>query len=251
MRTAATAIRPERRSESRAQTRRRLLAVGRRAFARKGHAATNLRDDILIPAGVSVGSFYHQFRDKTDLFLEILRQHSETFRAMMHATHTPAAAGAPIELARQSFATVFRVAEENDDLFRIMARERESHDARVRGYLRENYRQWIAGLAADYHRMGLIDANDTASAELAAEMISALTAGTILTYLDHPAEERARRRNRLLDGLVRFTLGGVPALVAGARTPAAVRLAARKEHAEHAIRNLLRASTAASVARGR
>lgn len=225
MNTAAIVVRPERRSESRAHTRQRLLAVGRRAFARKGHAGTNLKDDILVPAGVSVGSFYHQFRDKTDLFLEILRQHSETFRAMMHATHNPAAAGAPVELARHSFATVFRVAEDNDDLFRIMARERESDDARVRAYLRDNYREWIASLAADYRRMGLIDAGDADTAELAAELISALTAGTILTYLDYPTHQRPRARTRLLDGLVQFALGGVPALVASVH--AARRLTAK------------------------
>ena len=219
MTSSAVAVRPERRSESRAQTRRRLLAVGRRAFARKGHAGTNLKDDILVPAGVSVGSFYHQFRDKTDLFLEILREHSETFRAMMHATHDPAAAGEPQELALHSFATVFRIAEENDDLFRIMARERESDDARVRTYLRDNHRQWIASLAADYRRMGLIAAEDAETAELAAELISALTAGTILTYLDFPVEQRPRVRARLLDGLVQFTLGGVPGLVTSVRAP--------------------------------
>ena len=72
----------------------------------------------------------------------------------------------------------------------------------------------IESLAADYRRMGLIDSGDTSVAELAAEMISALTIGTILTYLDHPAAERARLRARLLDGLVQFTLGGVPGLVA-------------------------------------
>src|SRR5690242_6343153 len=120
------------RGESRAQTRRRLLACGRRAFARKGHAATNLREDILTPAGVSVGSFYHQFRDKTDLFLAILEHHADTFRSMMRDAHTPGPSVAPVDVARHSFTTVFRIADENDDLFRIMARERESHEPRVR-----------------------------------------------------------------------------------------------------------------------
>jgi AcrR family transcriptional regulator len=216
----AVALRTERtRGASRALTRRRLLAVGRRAFSRKGHAGTNLKDDILIPAAVSVGSFYHQFRDKTDLFLEILRVHSETFRTMIREAHTPSKAGQPGDVARHSFATVFRVAEENDDLFRIMFRERESHDARVRAYLRDNSRRWIESLSEDYRRMGLIAAHDTAAAELAAELISALTAGTVLAYLDYPPAERHRHRDRLIDGLVRFVLGGVPALVAGAGRP--------------------------------
>src|SRR5258705_7741550 len=120
MSASGAAIRPESRSESRAQTRRRLLAVGRRAFARKGHAGVNLRDDILVPAGVSVGSFYHQFRDKTDLFLEILRHYTETFLSKVHEAHTPTSlgnGGSPHELALESFATCFRIAEENEDVF--------------------------------------------------------------------------------------------------------------------------------------
>src|SRR5262245_19436080 len=106
----AAVLRPERpRREAGALTRRKLLDVGRRAFARKGHAGTNLRDDILVPAGISVGSFYHQFRDKTDLFLAILRDYSETPLTNVHRVHTPAAAAEPIDLARESFSTCFRI----------------------------------------------------------------------------------------------------------------------------------------------
>ena len=215
MALAVAVNRPDRtRGESRAQTRQRLLAFGRRAFARKGHVATNLREDILEPAGVSVGSFYHQFRDKTDLFLAILEHHGNTFRAMIREAHTPAPTDAPADVARQSFATVFRIADENDDLFRIMARERESPDPRVRAYLRESQREWIVSLVADYRRLGFIGPRDTRTGTQVAELVSALTIGMILRYLDLPAAERARQRARLIDGLVQFTLGGVAAVVA-------------------------------------
>src|SRR4051812_26345247 len=95
------------RAGSRAQTRARLLAVGRRVFARKGHAGTNLKEDVLVPARVSVGSFYHQFRDKTDLLLAILEDHSQTFLAMIHEAHQPREESEPGEIARHSFETVF------------------------------------------------------------------------------------------------------------------------------------------------
>jgi AcrR family transcriptional regulator len=193
--------------------------VGRRAFARRGHAGTNLRDDILVPAGVSVGSFYHQFGDKTDLFLEILRQHSEHFLALVHRVHAPGEREdlAPGEVAYRSFATCFRVAEENEDIFHIMLRERESDDARVRAYLHENRQRWIAGLAADYRRM--LGSADREVTELAAELISSLTLGTLVGYLELPARERKQKRERLIEGLVQFTVGGLTALVAQAEPP--------------------------------
>ncbi|HUI24830.1 MAG TPA: TetR/AcrR family transcriptional regulator [Candidatus Kryptonia bacterium] len=206
---------PSKRSESRASTRARLLTVGRTAFARKGLAGVSLTEDILRPAGVSVGSFYHQFRDKTDLFLALLQQHTEAFRAMIREAHDPRSGRGPLEMARHSYATVFRVAEENPELFRIFVRERESENKRVRAYLQETHRGWITSLAEDYRRIGLANGQgttDTATAELTAELISALTTGTILRYLELPAAERGKQRPRLIAGLVHFTLGGVPAL---------------------------------------
>jgi len=193
---------------SRRQTRERLMRVGRQVFARKGLAGANLKTDILRPARVSVGSFYHQFRDKTDLLLAILEDHARTFRAMISEAHH-AALATPEAMARHSYETVFRIADGSDDLFRIMMRERESLDARVRAYLRDSHSRWIASLAEDYERLGITDRD---AAMLAAELISALTLGTVLTYLDQPRRTRSRTRTRFIDGLVRFTIGGVPAL---------------------------------------
>lgn len=204
-----------RRSDSREQTRARLLHVGREVFARKGHVATNLKQDILAPARVSVGSFYHQFKDKTDLLVAILRQHSETFRAMIHEGHRRERGQPAGAVARYGYEMVFRVAEENEDLFRIMARERESADPRVRSYLRENYRLWVESLAEDYRHIGGLGAEGSESTRLAAELVMSLTLGALLTYLEGTPAERKARRQRLLDGLVQFTLGGVAVLVGG------------------------------------
>lgn len=46
------------------RTRERILAQAEIAFAVRGFEAASLTSDILEPAGISVGSFYHQFADK-------------------------------------------------------------------------------------------------------------------------------------------------------------------------------------------
>lgn len=216
------------RATSREQTRARLLAVGRQVFARKGHAGANLKEDILVPARVSVGSFYHQFRDKTDLLLAILEDHSRTFLAMVQDAHRPRAESEPGEIARHSFETVFRIAEQSDDLFRIMVRERESEDPRVRAYLRDNHRRWIESLADDYRRAGLDGVAGSEVMLLAAELVSATTLGTVLRYLDLPDGERSRQREGLIEGLVRFTIGGLLALTTPMPLPPRKRAAAKK-----------------------
>jgi AcrR family transcriptional regulator len=179
-----------------------------------------LKQDILGPARVSVGSFYHQFKDKTDLLVAILREHSETFRAMIQDGHRRERDQPPAAVARRGYELVFHVAEENEDLFRIMARERESTEPRVRAYLRENYRLWVAALAEDYREISHIVGDDNGSTILAAELVISLTLGALLTYLEGTPGERAANRERLIDGLVQFTLGGVAVLVA--RVPIAL-----------------------------
>jgi AcrR family transcriptional regulator len=66
-----------------AETRRRLLDAGFDAFAAKGHDGVNLVEDVLVPAGISIGSFYHQFSDKTELLREILGEAADRRRAFI------------------------------------------------------------------------------------------------------------------------------------------------------------------------
>lgn len=201
-----------RRTAQRARTRSRLLEYGRQAFARRGHAATNLKEDILLPAGVSVGSFYHQFQDKTDLFLAILEEHGATFRQMIADANRPREGMDDEQIARHSFETAFVIAEENADLFHIMLRERESENERVRRFLREGRRGWTRGLVADYRVMlGEREVSD-GDVEMAAELVQSMTFGVIVHYLGLTPEEQRRERPRLIDGLVRFSLGGLSTL---------------------------------------
>ena len=218
MATSAQAAPSQSRTAQREKTRGRLLEYGRRAFARRGHAATNLKEDILLPAGVSVGSFYHQFRDKTDLFLAILQEHGSAFRQMVHDANQPREGMDEEQIARHSFETSFVIAEENADLFHIMMRERESEDQRVREFLREGRRGWTRGLMADYRNMlGEHDVADD-DLEMAAELVQSMTFGAIVHFLELTPAEQKRERSRLIDGLVRFSLGGLTALF-GAAAP--------------------------------
>lgn len=220
MHDAGTKVAIRGRGELRYRTRERLFAVAREAFAQKGLAATNLKTDILAPAGVSVGSFYHQFRDKTELFLAILGEHEDSFRRLLRAVHALAARRPAQEVAWQSFSTVLDMVEEHEDLLRMMVRERESHDPRVRTYLRRNERAWVESLADDYLRSGLVPSKDRTLARRMAELVLTFTWGAVLRYCSWTPEERRHRKLKWIDDLVAFCLGGMAAVLGQAHETA-------------------------------
>jgi len=203
--------RPKRRASA-LETRRRLMAAGRRAFAVKGLAGTNLRNHVLGPAGVSVGSFYHQFRDKTDLLLAIMEEYDQAFRARLKETRQPRPGRTAFGMARELYSMILDNVDENPDLVAIQLRERGSDDERVRRSLRTARERWIASVAEDYWKISQASGVDV-RADLLANLTVALALGAMAQYLEAPLSQRQELRERLLDGLVRFTMGGIPALV--------------------------------------
>jgi AcrR family transcriptional regulator len=192
-------------------TRKRLLETGRRAFARRGLAGTNLIQDILEPAGVAVGSFYHQFNNKTELLLAILEEDSHDLQAALQHAQEPTPGRCLLDIARDSYTATFDVVEHHADTLRILLRESAVDDPRVQHFAHKEHRRWIEILTHNFQRIAPAD-RSVAQIALAAELISVLTTGALVHYLALPQQERAAARERLIDGLVRLTLGGLPAL---------------------------------------
>jgi AcrR family transcriptional regulator len=206
-------------SPSRAQaTRARLLEAGRRAFAAKGLDGTNLRDDILEPAGVSVGSFYHQFRDKTELLFAILRDDTDLFRVRLSQAHTPAPGRTLLDICRASYGATLDMAEMQEEFLRISLRERNATDPRVREFLREERERWMESMTQDYERIAAANGLRI-DAALAAELTVALSTGIVASYLELPRSRRRSERVRMLEAMCRFTLGGLRAAVATDESP--------------------------------
>ena len=69
-------------STRREETRKELLAAGRRLFALKGYDGTTI-DEVVLTAAVSRGAFYFEFEDKKALFAAVVEHAQRSIREFM------------------------------------------------------------------------------------------------------------------------------------------------------------------------
>jgi AcrR family transcriptional regulator len=98
------------------ETRRRLVEAGTRAFAKFGYHGMKVAA-VAREAGIANGTFYLHFKDKQELFLEILRSAVGKLASGLFAVHGYGETSSNAE--RDEIAVVFEFAEQNRDLMRI------------------------------------------------------------------------------------------------------------------------------------
>ncbi len=113
-------------ARSRRDTRRRLIEAGTELFARRGlYGATS--SEIARQAGVAAGTFYLHFKDKQELFREIVFAALAQLRAREDAA--AARASGRVAERRARYHEILRFAEENRNLVRVLfGRRHEAAD---------------------------------------------------------------------------------------------------------------------------
>jgi AcrR family transcriptional regulator len=203
---------PSRRSPQQARaaaTRRRLLDAGFEAFAAKGFDGVNLVEDVLEPAGISIGSFYHQFADKTELLREILSEAAARRRTFIVSL-------GELDPTSDLATTVHSIVERlYDSLERDAAAWQLQRVTRVTGADgvhelgmtgRENWNDALALLLGAWF--------DRPVAELrrAGDVAVTLARGFLYDYLDTPAHSRPPRAEQV-DTMSSFMVGGLTAIL--------------------------------------
>lgn len=183
------------------------MDAGRRVFARKGLGGVSLREDILSAAGVSSGSFYHQFDDKVDLLIEILRHDGAVVVDAMQRGHgadepDPARKGAKL------LRSLFELAEQHPDFMKIYVREYHSDDPRVRRCIRELNEQTVAINRGVYEALAE-QLGVAFDADAVARMASVFSFAIINHYLDTPKKGRPEARDRWVRSMVELMSGGI------------------------------------------
>lgn len=98
------------------ETRRSLVEAGTKAFAKFGYHGMKIAA-VTRDAGIANGTFYLHFKDKQELFLEILRTAVGKLASGLFAVHGYGEANSNAE--REEIDVIFEFAEQNRDLMRI------------------------------------------------------------------------------------------------------------------------------------
>jgi len=191
------------------------MQAARTAFAEHGHEGVNLKTDILEVAGVSIGSFYHQFADKTELLVALLDEVIDEWRGEVVGDQAVVWGESLEDALRAAFTRFFAGLEDGEDLWRIHLRERASNDPRIRERIMRGRNAWRRDLTVLFDRPG----TPAGFAERAAEMVLSFSVGLATAYLDRPRRQRtAAARRALVDDVTTFAAAGLRGLQTEARS---------------------------------
>jgi AcrR family transcriptional regulator len=154
-------------------TRRRILAAALECFDQKGVAATTI-DDIRAASGMTVGSIYHHFAGKDDVFEQLVHGAMTDYLAdLIDALE----GGAGVEESVRRLVR-FHVTwvEERSALTKLMLSWEESERGRPGG--REHYRQYSEAIGAWLHR----EARAGRIRRMEPDLYSALLMGPLMEY---------------------------------------------------------------------
>lgn len=134
----------------------RIVEAGRKLFARQGFHATGMRD-IAKTARVSIGSLYHYFRSKDELFLAVVRR---AFEERISQARELMSQGLPTpEILRQVLADYFAGVAQEPETAQLLSRLWAPEDpalGRKSSILLEEYAQAIAKILEEAARAGAI-----------------------------------------------------------------------------------------------
>jgi len=110
--------------DRKAETREMIIRAGCKVFSEKGYHKAQVAD-IVREAGISTGSIYAHFRDKRDLYEQILRENLESLRNKLKElsqTKTPGDVRERVSMWRPAFTAFFDYVEEHPDQILLMVR---------------------------------------------------------------------------------------------------------------------------------
>lgn len=191
------------------RTRAKILEQARTAFAKLGFDATSLTSDILKPADVSVGSFYHQFDNKQQVLVALMQEGLVARRKRVAELTIRAADSSLRDALETSLVALLDDADVAPELWQIQYREQEHPTAEVRGAVNAGWRAWrttATDLVARAYPAASAD-----QVEVAARAVVIALAAVVRDYVAADLEEREFIRREIVPMMVTCCEAGLAA----------------------------------------
>lgn len=171
------------------RTRERILEQAETAFAARGFEAASLTSDILEPAGISVGSFYHQFSDKRAVLHALIEERRRAWQERIDEIVLSDQWSTVDGALRAGIEALLDDVDRQPSAWWIHFRELHNADPEIRSLFEEEWAVWLGTVSRLVDRW-----TDTECDPGTISFVAAGLAGLLRTYLAADAPGRAEIR---------------------------------------------------------
>jgi len=186
--------------ERKAETREIIYQAARRVFSEKGFHKTQIAD-IVREAGISTGSIYAHFKDKHDLFTQLIQETNKVLRAklkVLSETKKPGDVRERVQQWMPAYIAFFDYVEENPEQMLILARGGFGVDEENDTFIWNLFNDFAKDIAEDFRKWEDLGFIKGINASLMGHIVVGFCTHVALSYLLEKQFTRSEAINTLL-----------------------------------------------------
>jgi AcrR family transcriptional regulator len=186
--------------ERKAETREIIVQAANRVFSEKGYHKAQIAD-IVKAAGISTGSIYAHFKDKRDLFEQIIRENLGTLRATLKElsqTKSPADVRERVQQWKPAYVAFFDYVESNPEQILLIVRGGFGVDEENDTITWEFFNSFAEDIAEDFRKWEELGFIKGVNAALMGHIVIGMCLHVALSYLMERPFTRYEAINNLL-----------------------------------------------------
>jgi AcrR family transcriptional regulator len=186
--------------ERKAETREMIIQAARRVFSEKGYHKSQIAD-IVREAGISTGSIYAHFKDKHDLFTQLIKETNEVLRVklkVLRETKEPGDVRERVQQWMPAYVAFFDYVEENPEQILILGRGGFGVDEENDTFVWNLFNDFATDIAEDFRKWEDIGFIKGVNADLMGHIIIGICIHVALSYLLERQFTRSEAINTLL-----------------------------------------------------